>query len=55
MPELDFIMRFEAGEADDDEVVAGFQRLIDTGLAWQLQGAYGRTAEALIREGLCHA
>lgn len=50
---VDFISRFEAGElADTDELVDGFQHLVDTGVAWQLQGVYGRTAQALIDEGL---
>lgn len=30
------------------------QYLIDTGLAWTLQGAFGRTCQALIDAGHCH-
>jgi len=51
---LDFIMAFEGGELTQDEVIEGFQQLINLGLAWQLQGMYGRTAKALIQEGFCH-
>lgn len=50
-----FVMAFEAGELEEDEVVEGFQHLIDTGVVWQLQGFYGRTAAALIEAGLCTA
>lgn len=50
---VSFVMAFEAGELDDDEIVAGFQHLIDTGAAWRLQGVYGRTAARLIEAGLC--
>jgi hypothetical protein len=49
------IMAFEAGELDHDEVIALFQSLIDTGMAWQLQGSYGRTAADLIRSGECQS
>ena len=42
-------------EADDEEeVIAAWQHLIDTGLAWSLQGFFGRTACQLIKEGICH-
>lgn len=34
--------------------VEAWQHLIDTGLAWSLQGFFGRTATQLIREGICH-
>lgn len=48
-----FIIAYEEGELADEEIVAGFQHLINTGLAWQLQGHYGRTAMALIEAGEC--
>jgi hypothetical protein len=48
------IIAFEEGELDFDEQVELFQELIDTGLAWKLQGIYGRTASALIEAGYCN-
>ncbi len=48
-----FIMDYECGEADEDRIVEGFQYMIDTGLAWRLQGSYGRMAAALIESGHC--
>ncbi len=53
---LDFITAFEGGDAlSEDEIIDGFQHLIDSGTVWQLQGSYGRTAVALIEAGHCHA
>ena len=41
-------------DADSEEqVIEAWQHLIDTGLAWQLQGAFGRQAMALIEAGIC--
>jgi hypothetical protein len=38
---------------DEDQVIEAWQTLIDTGLAWQLQGSFGRQAQALIDHGIC--
>jgi hypothetical protein len=40
---------------DDKDAIQFFQKLIDSGWAWQLQGHYGRTADMLIEHGLCEA
>ena len=45
-------MDFEGGMMQsDDEVITLFQHLVDTGLAWQLQGSYGRMAQQMIEGG----
>lgn len=38
----------------EDQYIQAWQHLIDTGLAWQLQGFFGRTARQLINEGVCN-
>ena len=41
-------------EAESEEqVIEAWQHLIDTGMAWQLQGWFGRTAVALMEQGIC--
>lgn len=45
------MMAWEAGELDHEKTVALFQALVNSGLAWQLQGTYGRTARALQEAG----
>ncbi len=54
MTSIDRIISYENGDLTLDETVDLFQDLIDTGLAWQLQGRYGRTAVDLIKAGYCH-
>lgn len=48
------IMDYENGALDEDGTLELFQHLVDTGLAWSLQGHYGRTAAAMIEAGLVH-
>ena len=52
MDEISNIIAYEQGDLSDDDTIALFQRLVDSGLAWSLQGHYGRTAKALIDDGL---
>lgn len=42
----------EGEDATEDEKHDAWQYLVDTGLCWQMQGFYGRTATALIEQGL---
>ncbi len=37
----------------DEQYWEAWQRLIDTGVCWQLQGRFGRTARDLILSGQC--
>ena len=52
---LSAMLAFEQGELDREPALELFQYLVDTGLAWKLQGFYGRTAAVLINEGLIEA
>jgi len=46
------MMAFESGQMTEEEIIEFFQELIDSGMAWSLQGTYGRMAQALIDQGL---
>ena len=52
---MDNLIAYENGELDEEETLDLFQELINSGLAWSLQGHYGRTAKHLLEVGLCHA
>lgn len=47
------LMAFDQGDLSEAETIILFQRLIDNGTAWKLQGSYGRTAMDLIRCAYC--
>ena len=46
------IMAYEEGSLNREEMIALFRHLVKTGLAWELQGSYGRIARALITAGV---
>jgi hypothetical protein len=46
------IIAYEEGSLPLKETLRLFARLIKSGLAWQLQGHYGRTAADLIKAGI---
>lgn len=49
------MMAWEDGELGQRDTLELFQHLVDNGMAWTLQGMYGRTATALLEGGLIHA
>ena len=50
-----FAEGFCEGEgASEEEQKQAWQYLVDTGLCWQLQGWFGRTAQHLIEQGVIH-
>lgn len=38
---------------EESEYIRAWQHLINNGMAWTLQGWFGRTAQALIEQGVC--
>jgi len=51
----DNIIAYEAGELKGANVLKLFSHLIKSGMAWSLQGCYGRMAESLIDRGYLSA
>ena len=49
----DMIIKYEMGKLEWRDTIALFQELIDNGMAWSLQGHYGKMAKALIEQGYC--
>ena len=49
------ILDYEMGILEEEDTITLFQHLVDTGMAWQLQGHYGRTAQQMIEAGVINA
>lgn len=45
------IIAYEVGELNEMDTLELFSELIGSGMAWTLQGSYGRTAKMLIEDG----
>ena len=49
---VDQLIAYEEGQITQDEEVAFFEHLVETGVCWQLSGHYQRAAATLIEAGL---
>lgn len=50
----DKLIAYEQGDLSNEDVVDLFQELVNSGLAWKLQGSYGRMAARLVEAGEIH-
>jgi hypothetical protein len=49
---VSLIIAYESGELSFEDTLRLFAALIKSGLAWRLQGHYGRTAADFIKAGI---
>jgi hypothetical protein len=49
---VDQLIAYEEGQIPEDQEVAFFEHLMETGTCWQLPGHYQRVAATLIEAGL---
>jgi hypothetical protein len=49
---VDQLIAYEEGQLTEDEQIALFQHLVETGTCWHLEGHYHRVAATLIEAGL---
>jgi len=46
------VLLYETDQMSEQEMISMFQELVDTGMAWKLQGHYGRTSMILLDAGV---
>jgi hypothetical protein len=46
------IVEWESGEMSEEDEISFFQEMVNSGVVWQLQGAYGRQAKAMLDAGV---
>ena len=49
---VDQLIAYEEGQLTEDQEIALFEQLVETGMCWQLQGHYQRVAATLTEAGL---
>jgi hypothetical protein len=49
---VDQLIAYEEGQLTEDQEIALFEHLVQTGTCWQLQGHYQRVATTLLEAGL---
>jgi hypothetical protein len=49
---VDQLIAYEEGQITEDQEVAFFERLVETGACWELSGHYQRVAATLMEAGL---
>jgi hypothetical protein len=50
---IDQLIDYQEGTLDETETIELFQGLIDSGMAWRLEGHIGRQAMGMIEDGYC--
>ena len=50
--DADDIIAYETGRMPEKKMLKFFQKLVDSGLVWKMQGSYGKTAHDLLQRGL---
>lgn len=48
---LDFSVLYDDAPTEEEELLAVYQELVDTGMAWRMEGSVGRAAMDLLRAG----